>query len=258
MRWEQRSVLTVIRLEHAVEPRVPPPDIVQTPRLIIPTEHLSVLPKLGIAIPIDQPRPRMFPKRIHNMTRLSQHALLLLHLALRKRDLKILTHLLQQFPLQIRDLLAQRSDLVDTPIAFEVRHELDHRLQQLGTFAVLPALAQRPQLLVRRRQHLQPLQRRHRQREVPLRVVQPLDIRRHLRNSPLRLQGAFTHALDLRKQGGELGFGILDACDGRRVGLRLLRDERGDGGVELMLVFAESGGDGGDGGEGGGVREQGV
>lgn len=127
-RWKEHRMLGVVRLQHAIEPGIPPRDIVQTPSLIIATEHLAVLAQLRVAVPSDQPAPRMLAQRIHHLARLAQHASLLLYLAFGKCNLKVLADLLQQFPLHIGDALAQSRDLVDAAIALEVRHELDHRL----------------------------------------------------------------------------------------------------------------------------------
>lgn len=155
----------------------------------------------------------MIPQRIQHQTSLRQHPLLPRHLPPRKRQLEILTNLLQQFPLQIRDLPPQRSNLINGPIALKVRHQLYDRPQQLRTLPVLPALPQPSQLLIRRREHLQALQRRHRERQVPLRPVKPLDIRRHLRDRLLGLERALPHAIDLLQEDGELGFRGLDPGD---------------------------------------------
>lgn len=128
----------------------------------------------------------------------------------------------------------------------------------MRTLPILPRMAQAPQLLIRRGQHLQSLQRRHAQCQVPLRAVQALDLRRHLGDGPLRLQRSFAHAFDLGEEVGEFGFGILDALDRVGVGGGLGGDECGDVGVDGGGVLFEGGGDLRGGGEGGGVGKEGV
>lgn len=267
-------MLDIVCLHHAVEPRVSPRDIVQRASLIaissrimslstmsyliIASEYLSVLAQLRVAVPIDQPSPRVIPQRLHNQTRLRQRSLPLRNLSLRKYDLKVLAHLLEQLALQVRHITAQRRNLVDGAIALEVRHELNNRLQQLRTLAVLATLAQTAQLLVRRRQHLQTLQRRHREREVLLRAVQTLDVGRHLGDGLLRVHRAGPHALDLAEEVGQLRLCGLDALHAVGIGRGLRGDDARDVFVQVMVVAAQSGGGGGDGGEGLRVVEDGV
>ena len=81
-----------------------------------------------------------------------------------------------------------------------MRHQLNNRLQQLSAVTVLPGPTQRTQLVIRRGKHLQPLQRRHRQRQVLLRIIQLLDIRRHLRDCQLRLHCAVAHVVNLLEE----------------------------------------------------------
>ena len=257
-RREDRSVFLVVDLQDALEPREPPRYVVQRAGLLIVPEHLSVLAQLEIAIPGHQPVPGVVSQRIHHQAALREHGLLLSHFALGKRKLKVLTHLLQQLPLDIRHVPAEQGDLVDRAIRLEVGHQLDHRLQQLGTVTVLPCLAEATQLVVRRRQHLQPLEGGHRQREVLLRVVQLLDVGCHLRDRRLRLGCAVAHVVNFLEQLAQVRLGGLDSLDAFRIGCDLILHQRANVVVEFIFVTSEGLGDRGRGGQRARVGEDGV
>ena len=178
----------------------------------------------------------MLSERIHDQTSLRQHSSLLLNFAFCECDLEIFAHLLQRFSLQLGYIPAQCCYLVYASIALEVRHKLNDRLQQVRALPILPRLTQASQLLIRRREHLQALQRCHRQRQVLLRAVKPLNIRRHLCDCPLGLQRSRTDALNPTEELRQLGLSILDALDGVIVGGGLGVDQRGDIVVELAFV----------------------
>src|SRR5262249_5681693 len=92
---EDRSMFLIVGLQHSTEPRVPPRDVIQRPSLLIPPQNLPILPQLSIAIPRDEPGSRIPSQCTPNQTRFRQNPLPLRNLPFRKRDLKILTHLLQ-------------------------------------------------------------------------------------------------------------------------------------------------------------------
>jgi len=211
-------VFVLVRLHHALEPRVPPPNIVEAPRLVVAAEHLAVLPQLRVDVPVDDSRLGRVTEGIHDEAGLDQRALLGGDLALGKCHLKVLAHLLQELALQLRDLAAQRRNLLYAPVAVEVLHELYDGLQEAGALAVLPRLGQPPELLVGSREHLQPLERRHAERQVALGAVESLDVGRHRGDVLLRLDGARPHRLDLAEELRELRLGRLHALEAR-VGL---------------------------------------
>ena len=103
----------------------------------------------------------MITQCINDHAGFRQHASLLLDLAPSESQFKVLTDLLQQLALHFCNTFRQGRNLVYTPIAFEVRHELYNSLQQLCAFPILPALAKAQKLFIRSREHLQSLERRH-------------------------------------------------------------------------------------------------
>lgn len=151
----------------------------------------------------------MIPEGVDYQTRLGQHCFLLRNVALRKGNLEVLANLLQQLALHVCHIATQDSNLIDRPVALEMCHQLYDSLQELSAFTVLARFAQTPQLLIRRRQHLQPFQSRHRQGEIALCTVQALDIRRHVCNCLLGLHGPLSHAFDLLEQVRQLALGGL-------------------------------------------------
>ena len=200
----------------------------------------------------------MIAKGIDDETRLSQHDLLLRNVAFCKCKLEVLAHLLEQLALHVCYVATQSSNLVYRPVTLEMRHQLYDSLQQLCAFAVLPRLAEAPQLLVRRCQHLQALQSRHRQRQVALRAIQTLYIRCHVGDGLLRIHSTLAHALDLLEEVRQLALRGLYALYAVGIGRGLRGDEGGNVLVEVILVAAERRGGARDGGEGCGVGEDGV
>ena len=137
-------------------------------------------------------------------------------------------------------------------------HELQNSLQHTRTLLILSRLGQALQLIVSRGEHLQPLERRHRQCQIPLRAIQSLDVCSHVGDCLLGLNGSCSHAFDLAEEDGELFLGSLHAREGGIIAGGLDGDEVGDGGGEVILVGLEGVGGLIYGGKGGGVGEDGV
>lgn len=250
------GVLLLVRLERALEPGIASPDVVQTARLVVPAEHLPVLPQLRIDIPRQDPGLGVLPQGVHHQAGLHQHAPTGRDLALGKGNLKVLAHLLEQLALEVVDVAAQHSNLLNAAVAVEVAHELQHGLEEAGALAVLAGAGEAAQLLVGRRQHLQALEGRHAVRQVALGAVEALDVGRHGGDVALRLQGAAAHALDALEQRGELGLGGLHALEGRVGPVGLGRLEGGDGLGEVIGVALQGRRDAGAGRDGRWVREE--
>jgi hypothetical protein len=225
---------------------------------IVSPENLSVFAQLRVAVPVDEARASVVAQCVHDQTSLGEIGFALRNLPLGKDDLEVFAYLLKKLALQVCDVATQRGDLVYRPVALEVRDQLYYCLQQLGTLPVLPRLAQASQLLVGSRQHLQPLQCRHGQRQVLLGAVQALDVCRHLGDGLFCLHCPFAHTLNGHEEICQLRLGRLYALHavGIRRGLR--GDNMGDILVQVILVAAERLGGGGDGRECRGVVEDGI
>ncbi|KAI6769877.1 hypothetical protein HG530_004506 [Fusarium avenaceum] len=182
VRREYHGVLVVVRLHHAFEPCVSSSNVVQTARFIIPAEHLPVLSQLCVDIPIHQTSLGRVTKGIHDQARFDERPPARANFPFREGHLKVLANLFQEFALQLSHPSAQRRDLFNAAITVEVFHELKNSLQKTRALPVLARLGQAPELLIRRRQHLQALKSRHAQREVALGPIESLYVGRHRRD----------------------------------------------------------------------------
>ncbi len=201
---------------------------------------MPVFPKLCVAVPSDEARPRVVSQSVHDQACIRQSRPALSDLALCKGKLEILADLLEQRPLQLRHVPTEQRDLIDGPVALKVGHELYHSLQQLRALIVLSRLGEAPELFVGCRQHLQPLQRRHGEGEIPLGAVQALDVGRHVCDHTLRPDRLVAYAFDLSEQLGELPPGGLDATDALSIRARLSRGGFSDCFLQIILIVSKA------------------
>tara|TARA_B110001452_G_scaffold59658_1_gene46450 strand:+ start:1695 stop:2594 length:900 start_codon:yes stop_codon:yes gene_type:complete len=116
--------------------------------------------------------------------------------ALGAQLVEVVEDLLAQVHLHLVDLLAQLGDLLDVTVVLEVHEQRVDRLQQVGRLRVHALLRHHDELLDRRHEHLQPLERADRERQVALGVVEALDVTAdlvHHRLARLRLRLDVAH-----------------------------------------------------------------
>lgn len=200
----------------------------------------------------------MITQSIYNMASVGQHSPVGLDIVLDKAKFKVFTDLLEQFTLQVGDILTQGGDLIYAAISLEVGHELNDGLEQLGAIAVLASGDEETQLVVGSGQHLQTLQGGHGHGEIAFCSIEALDIEGHVGNGKFGLLGALADILDVGEESSQVRLGLLYSLDAVRVGSGLTGDEGGDAIVEVTLVLSEAGRDTRDGREGGRVGEDGV
>mmetsp|Transcript_64780 Transcript_64780/g.190007 ORF Transcript_64780/g.190007 Transcript_64780/m.190007 type:complete len:326 (+) Transcript_64780:1584-2561(+) len=97
-------------------------------------------------------------------------------------------------------------DVAELP---EVAGELLHRVDQAGRLLIPALRGQGAKLLQRRDQHHEALQRRHREREVPLRDVEGLDVPADVADELLALLGLRLYGLDALEELADRGLGLV-------------------------------------------------
>jgi hypothetical protein len=131
------------------------------------------------------------------------------------------------------------SNLVDAAICLEVGHELDYGGNQMGAIAVLTGGGQGTQLLVGSCQHLQALESSHGQGQVPLGLVETLDVGRHVGDGSLGVERSRAHAIDATKDVSQLFFCTRDTAHTVGIALCLARLHAAHVLMQLMLLFVQ-------------------
>mmetsp|Transcript_38142 Transcript_38142/g.65400 ORF Transcript_38142/g.65400 Transcript_38142/m.65400 type:complete len:258 (-) Transcript_38142:127-900(-) len=194
-------------------PRVAELGLIQRPCLPAWCEGVLVRRELPHAEPSDHLLPTLRAERVDHRAGARQ---LLEPSVLRRARLvggqpvEVLEDLRAQRRLYLVDLPPELVELLDLRVAVEVREELRDRLQQVRRLRVHPLARHDRQLLDRRDEHLQPLERSDRLRQVALGVVERLDVAADLLNHQLR---RFRLRLDVPHLDEELAHRLLAHLD---------------------------------------------
>jgi hypothetical protein len=117
-----------------------------------------------------------------------------------------------------------------------VLHKLYDGLEKSGTFPILSALREHPQLLICRGQHLEPFEGSHASRKVSFGSIKPFYVCGHRGNAFLGFGGPDPNILDLREQLCEVLLGRLHPLKARIRSVGLDKLQSGDIGGKSIIV----------------------
>ena len=207
-RWEH-APHGFFGLEVALDPRVPPLDVLQRELVDELVEAAVVIHEFSVREVTDELLADGRLEGVDDEARVGEprhRGGVLLHRRGHPRAVEVLEHHPSQRLFHRRVPLLKIRNLRDVAVGGEMREELVDRLEEVGAVPVLPSHAQRLQLLHRGDQHAQPSQRGDGRRQVLLRKVQALDVSADLLHHVLALR---RFALDVLDPSAELENGIL-------------------------------------------------